>query len=88
MCHGYIVIRIRGSKASAARQRSYTEIINSYFTEPERDLKPACFLTPRSPSQVADVVKAIKSFAARPLLLFAARVNKPLPQLRMLEMDS
>ncbi|RYP26836.1 hypothetical protein DL768_011554 [Monosporascus sp. mg162] len=43
----------------------YDEITKSYFSELERELKPACFLTPSSVSQVADIVKAIKPFAGR-----------------------
>ncbi|KAI0006958.1 FAD-binding domain-containing protein [Xylariaceae sp. FL0662B] len=43
----------------------YDEITKSYFSALERELKPACFLTPSSPSQVADIVKAIKPFAGR-----------------------
>lgn len=38
----------------------YAEITNSYFSELERELKPASFLTPTTPSQVADILKAIK----------------------------
>lgn len=40
----------------------YDELTNSYFSELERELKPACFLTPSSPSQVAGILKAIKPF--------------------------
>ncbi|RYO88963.1 hypothetical protein DL764_008653 [Monosporascus ibericus] len=43
----------------------YDGITKSYFSELERELKPACFLTPSSVSQVADIVKAIKPFAGR-----------------------
>ncbi|KAI1653887.1 FAD-binding domain-containing protein [Daldinia decipiens] len=41
----------------------YDEITKSYFTELERELKPACFLTPNSASQVASIVTAIKPFS-------------------------
>ncbi|KAI0842313.1 FAD-binding domain-containing protein [Hypoxylon sp. FL0890] len=41
----------------------YDEISKSYFSELERELKPACFLTPTTTSQVADIVKAIKPFS-------------------------
>lgn len=41
----------------------YDKILESYFSELERELKPACFLTPSSASQVADIVEAIKPFA-------------------------
>ncbi|OTA58986.1 FAD-binding domain-containing protein [Hypoxylon sp. EC38] len=40
----------------------YDELTKSYFSELERELKPACFLTPNSPSQVAGILKAIKPF--------------------------
>ncbi|XDG09978.1 hypothetical protein ABKA04_009593 [Annulohypoxylon sp. FPYF3050] len=40
----------------------YDELTKSYFSELERELKPACFLTPSSPSQVAAILKAIKPF--------------------------
>ncbi|RYP64890.1 hypothetical protein DL769_006498 [Monosporascus sp. CRB-8-3] len=43
----------------------YDEITKSYFSELERELKPACFLTPSSASRVVDIVKAIKPFALR-----------------------
>ncbi|KAJ2986360.1 hypothetical protein NUW58_g5067 [Xylaria curta] len=46
----------------------YGNLTNSYFTELEREIKPACFVTPNSTAQVAEVVKAIKPFA-RPSLL-------------------
>ncbi|KAJ8130527.1 hypothetical protein O1611_g3103 [Lasiodiplodia mahajangana] len=41
----------------------YNKLAASYFTELERELKPACFMTPSSASQVAEIVKAIKPFA-------------------------
>ncbi|KAI5923884.1 FAD-binding domain-containing protein [Camillea tinctor] len=44
----------------------YDEIIKSYFSGLERELRPACFLTPTSSIQAADIVKAIKPFAGRP----------------------
>ncbi|KAI0114416.1 hypothetical protein GGR51DRAFT_443933 [Nemania sp. FL0031] len=40
----------------------YEKLVGSYFTELERELKPACFMTPASASQVADILKAIKPF--------------------------
>jgi FAD/FMN-containing dehydrogenase len=43
----------------------YDEITKSYFSELERELKPASYLTPRSASQTADLVKAIKPFSDR-----------------------
>lgn len=42
----------------------YDDILKSYFTELQREVRPACFLTPSSASQVADIVKVIKPFAA------------------------
>ncbi|KAI1094458.1 FAD-binding domain-containing protein [Rostrohypoxylon terebratum] len=44
------------------RTQEYEELTKSYFSELERELKPACFLTPSSPSQVAGILKAIKPF--------------------------
>jgi FAD/FMN-containing dehydrogenase len=41
----------------------YEEITASYFSELERELRPAYFLTPDSVEQVADIVKAIRPFA-------------------------
>jgi len=41
----------------------YDEITYNYFSELERELRPACYLTPSSAEQVSDVVKAIKPFA-------------------------
>ncbi|KAI0141879.1 hypothetical protein GGR57DRAFT_519853 [Xylariaceae sp. FL1272] len=38
--------------------QEYNDLLQSYFSELERDIKPACFITPNSASQVADVVKA------------------------------
>lgn len=40
----------------------YEKLAGSYFTELERELKPACFMTPGSASQVADILRAIKPF--------------------------
>jgi FAD/FMN-containing dehydrogenase len=42
--------------------QAYDEITNSYFTELERELKPACFLIPKSAKEVAGILKAIKPF--------------------------
>lgn len=41
----------------------YDEFIKSYFTKLERELRPACFLTPGSASQLAETVKALRPFA-------------------------
>ena len=41
---------------------SYDEITASYFSELERELTPAAFLTPSSATQVADILKALKPF--------------------------
>lgn len=41
----------------------YDKLAASYLTELERELKPACFMTPRSASQVSEILKAIKPFA-------------------------
>ncbi|KAI1172233.1 hypothetical protein F4777DRAFT_601799 [Nemania sp. FL0916] len=41
----------------------YDRLIASYFTELQRELKPACFMTPSSASQVSEILKAIKPFA-------------------------
>jgi FAD/FMN-containing dehydrogenase len=42
--------------------QAYNEIISSYFTELERELKPACFLTPKSAQEVAATIKSVKPF--------------------------
>jgi FAD/FMN-containing dehydrogenase len=42
---------------------TYNEIINSYFSELERELKPAYFITPKSAQQVSQILKACQSFA-------------------------
>ena len=42
---------------------TYNELTESYFSELERELKPACFVTPTSASQVASIVKALKPYA-------------------------
>ncbi|KAF2874702.1 hypothetical protein BDV95DRAFT_656231 [Massariosphaeria phaeospora] len=42
----------------------YDDLTNSYFSALERELAPACFLTPNSATQVSDIVKAIKPFAS------------------------
>ncbi|KAI1503598.1 FAD-binding domain-containing protein [Biscogniauxia marginata] len=57
----------------------YDEIIKSYFSELERELKPACFLTPSSASQVADVVKAIKPFAGRSMIAICGSGQQATP---------
>ncbi|KAK8066270.1 hypothetical protein PG997_013017 [Apiospora hydei] len=43
--------------------QDYDELTSSYFSELERELRPACFLTPRSAQEVADILKAIQPFA-------------------------
>jgi hypothetical protein len=42
---------------------TYEKIISSYFTGLERELKPACFLVPKSPEEVGSILKAVKPFA-------------------------
>ncbi|RYP61823.1 hypothetical protein DL771_009989 [Monosporascus sp. 5C6A] len=59
------VKKISSDLAVLPGSEEYDEITKSYFSELERELKPACFLTPSSVSQVADIVKAIKPFAGR-----------------------
>ncbi|KAI8947754.1 hypothetical protein F4801DRAFT_592358 [Xylaria longipes] len=46
----------------------YNNLTSSYFTELEREIKPACFITPNSTAQVAAVVKAIRPFAKPSML--------------------
>lgn len=58
------VKNISSDLAVLPESEEYDAIIKSYFSELERELKPACFLTPNSASQVADIVKAIKPFAS------------------------
>jgi FAD/FMN-containing dehydrogenase len=41
--------------------QAYDKIISSYFTELERELRPACFLVPKSTDEVAAIVKGVKS---------------------------
>lgn len=41
----------------------YNEITKSYFSELERELKPACFLVPSSASEVSQILKTLRSFA-------------------------
>lgn len=43
--------------------QTYDEITKSYFTELERELKPASFLCAKSASQVSGIIKAMKPFA-------------------------
>ncbi|KAK6214106.1 hypothetical protein LQW54_004708 [Pestalotiopsis sp. IQ-011] len=50
------LVVLRGTK-------EYDELINSYFSALERDLKPRCFLTPNSASDVATIVKVLKPCA-------------------------
>ena len=42
---------------------TYDEITASCFSELERELKPAAFLTPSSATEVAAILKALKPFA-------------------------
>ncbi len=42
---------------------TYDELSRSYFSELERELRPACFVTPNSTTQVACIVKALRPFA-------------------------
>ncbi len=42
---------------------TYDELSWSYFSELERELRPACFVTPNSTAQVACIVKALRPFA-------------------------
>lgn len=44
--------------------REYEDLIKSYFSGLERQLKPSAFLTPSSASQVAQIVKSLSPFAA------------------------
>jgi len=56
------VERTSSSRVVLPDSKEYDEIIESYFSELERELKPACFLTPRSSLEVAEIVKAVKPF--------------------------
>lgn len=45
------------------RNEQYNEILNSYFSELERELKLACFLVPSSASEVSQIMKTLRAFA-------------------------
>ncbi|KAH8681717.1 hypothetical protein BX600DRAFT_505375 [Xylariales sp. PMI_506] len=57
------VKKLSNSLVVLPESSEYDEITKSYFSELERELKPACYLTPTSASQVADILKTIKPFA-------------------------
>jgi hypothetical protein len=42
--------------------QAYNQILNSYLIELERELRPACFLNPKSAKEVAAIVKSIEPF--------------------------
>ncbi|PSR88506.1 hypothetical protein BD289DRAFT_460456 [Coniella lustricola] len=42
--------------------QQYNEVLGSYFTELERDLRPSAFLLPRTATQVSEIVKILKPF--------------------------
>lgn len=44
------------------KSKKYDTITASYFSALERELTPACFVSPSSAMQVADIVKALKPF--------------------------
>ncbi|KAH7310807.1 hypothetical protein B0I35DRAFT_439735 [Stachybotrys elegans] len=57
----------------------YNEIIKSYYTELERELRPACFLTPYSPGDVADILKALKPLLDSPVVAIAGAGQQTTP---------
>lgn len=57
----------------------YEKLAKSYFTELERQLKPACFTTPGSASQIADILKAIKTFTKSSTLAICDAGQQPTP---------
>ncbi|KAI0459526.1 hypothetical protein F5B21DRAFT_455153 [Xylaria acuta] len=62
------VEEISGDMVALPRSEEYNDLAKSYFAELEREIRPACFVTPSSRAQVADIVKAIKPLA-RPSML-------------------
>ncbi|KAI0393852.1 hypothetical protein F5Y17DRAFT_476367 [Xylariaceae sp. FL0594] len=56
------VEKISGALVARPGSTEYEELRASYYTELERELKPACFFTPSSARDVADIISAIKPF--------------------------
>jgi hypothetical protein len=57
----------------------YAEITMSYYSELERELKPACFITPHSANDVAEVLKAVKPILDTPSLAIAGAGQQATP---------
>jgi FAD/FMN-containing dehydrogenase len=57
----------------------YDEILKSYFSEVERELKPAYFITPRSAQQVSQVLRVCKSFAGDLQIAICGAGQQPTP---------
>lgn len=58
-----VVAKLPKALVVLTETKEYDDLINSYFSALERDLKPQCFLTPSSVSDVATIVKALKPCA-------------------------
>ncbi|KAI1148201.1 hypothetical protein F4825DRAFT_470629 [Nemania diffusa] len=72
-------LQISSDLVALPGSEEYDKIAESYFTELERDIKPACFITPCSAVQVADVVKAIKPFASSSTLAICGAGQQSTP---------
>ncbi|KAI1754034.1 hypothetical protein F4782DRAFT_545374 [Xylaria castorea] len=73
------VENISGGLIALPGSEEYTKLAKSYFTELEREIKPACFATPTSTAQVADIVKAIKPFAGPSMLAICGAGQQATP---------
>ncbi|KAI1120564.1 hypothetical protein F5Y10DRAFT_258109 [Nemania abortiva] len=70
---------ISNSLVALPGSEEYDRLAKSYFTELERELKPACFVTPSSTAQVADILKAIKPFAEPSMLAICGAGQQATP---------
>jgi FAD/FMN-containing dehydrogenase len=55
--------KISSNLVVSPQSEEYDEILKSYFSEVERELKPAYFITPRSAQQVSQVLEVCRPFA-------------------------
>lgn len=73
------VQKISGKLVALPESEEYDETAKSYYTALERELRPACFMTPHSANDVAEVVKALKPILDSPSLAIAGAGQQTTP---------
>jgi hypothetical protein len=82
------VARKRSDVVVLPESQLYDTILGSYFSGLERALRPACFMTPSSVTDVVDIIEAIRPFSNRLKVAVCGPVSRRHRALRMLIVES